>query len=404
MYTTSVSGGDRNFVSILDPNDMGNTYVGQVGNITAMYFPRIPNPNISWETTSEINFGLDVDLFQDKLDVSLDIYSRTTSDMLLNQELTMISGFPSQLVNIGELGAKGIELSINSNPIQTEDFNWNVAFNISSNKTKILSLGNDSNQILTGRFIGRSDSENVLIKEGFPLGLYFGMHVEGIRNTYESNSNSTNSNTWWFANEREAPYGFISFADIDGDGSVELSDRFPLAHVDPLFIGGFNQQFTYKNFSLGMSFNWSYGNDVINSNFYSLASQSQGINNKLEILNKGAYFGNQRDGYYVGPGPVYWTAAYRQTSNSELVEDGSFFRMTNLSIGYSVPRNILDLFNIKSLNILYTVDNVFTLTRYSGYNPEVNTGFNVDTRLLGGVDYSSYPLSSTHSISLNFNF
>ena len=78
--------------------------------------------------------------------------------------------------------------------------------------------------------------------------------------------------------------------------------------------------------------------------------------------------------------------------------------MTNLSIGYSVPRNILDLFNIKSLNILYTVDNVFTLTRYSGYNPEVNTGFNVDTRLLGGVDYSSYPLSSTHSISLNFNF
>ena len=137
MYTTSVSGGDRNFVSILDPNAMGNTYVGQGGNITAMYFPRIPNPNISWETTSEINFGLDVDLFQDKLDVSLDIYSRTTSDMLLNQELTMISGFPSQLVNIGELGAKGIELSINSNPIQTEDFNWNVAFNISSNKTKI---------------------------------------------------------------------------------------------------------------------------------------------------------------------------------------------------------------------------------------------------------------------------
>lgn len=404
MYTTSVSGGDRNFVSILDPNDMGNTYVGQGGNITAMYFPRIPNPNISWETTSEINFGLDVGLFQDKLDVSLDIYSRTTSDMLLNQELTMISGFPSQLVNIGELGAKGIELSVNSNPIQTEDFNWNVAFNISSNKTKILSLGNDSNQILTGRFIGRSDSENVLIKEGFPLGLYFGMHVEGIRNTYESNSNSTNSNTWWFANEREAPYGFISFADIDGDGSVELSDRFPLAHVDPLFIGGFNQQFTYKNFSLGMSFNWSYGNDIINSNFYSLASQSQGINNKLEILNRGAYFGNQRDGYYVGPGPVYWTAAYRETSNSELVEDGSFFRMTNLSIGYSVPRNILDVFNIKSLNILYTVDNVFTLTRYSGYNPEVNTGFNVDTRLLGGVDYSSYPLSSTHSLSLNFNF
>ena len=152
-----------------------------------------------------------------------------------------------------------------------------------------------------------------------------------------------------------------------------------------------------------MSFNWSYGNDIINSNFYSLASQTQGINNKLEILNKGAYFGNQRDGYYVGPGPVYWTAAYRQTSNSELVEDGSFFRMTNLSIGYSVPRNILDLFNIKSLNILYTVDNVFTLTRYSGYNPEVNTGLTDDTRLLGGVDYSSYPLSSTHSISLTFN-
>ena len=404
LHSNTVVAGTGNFVTIIDPNLSDDFYIGTDGNVIAMHSEKLGNPDISWETTTEINVGLDLGLLQNKLNIGLDVYSRVTSNMLLDQELAMISGYSSQTLNVGKLGAKGIELSINATPVQTKDFRWNLAFNISATRSKILELGGDGNQILKGRYIGRSGTDNVMIKEGYPLGVYFGMLVEGIRNTYESNSNATNSNMWWFANEREAPYGFISFADIDGDGSAELSDRFPLAYVEPVFTGGFNQQFKYQNFDLGMSFNWSYGNDVINANFYSLASQSQGVNNKLEILHEGAYYGNQRDGYYVGPGSVYWTAGYRDTSNSELVEDGSFLRMTNLSFGYTLPARFFRKVYLKSLRVSYTVNNLFTLTRYSGYNPEVNTGSNLDTRIIGGVDISSYPLSRTHALSLSFKF
>ncbi len=404
LYSNTVAGGERNAIFSQNPSSNGDIYSGSNQNVIAMNSPRIANPNVSWETTTEFNAGLDLGLLDSRINVTVDYYRKRTTDMLLEQELAMISGYPYQTLNVGELGAHGVELSINTRPIQTNDFSWDISFNISSNQTEVLKLSGDGDQFLRGRNIGGSNVDNVLIKEGYPLGLYFGMQVEGIRNTFESNSNATKSNMWWFANEREAPYGFIAFADIDGDGSAELSDRFPLAYVEPLFIGGLNQQLRYKNFDLGMSFNWSYGNDIINGNFYALANQSSGINNKLEIMSKGAYFGNQRDGYYVGPGPAYWTAGYRSTSNSELVEDGSFLRMSNFSCGYTFPKTIFHKLEIESLKLGYSVNNLFTLTRYSGYNPEVNVGNNNETRLLGGVDNSSYPLARTHVIYLNFKF
>jgi TonB-linked SusC/RagA family outer membrane protein len=398
LYASTLSGGSRSGIFLQNPESSGDLYSGINQNIISMQSPRIPNADVSWETTTEFNAGLDLGLLDSRINLTVDYYKKKTTDMLLDQELSMISGYPSQTLNVGEVGAQGIEFAINARPIQTKDFSWDIAFNISSNQTKVLKLSGDGDQFLAGRsnIIG---SDNILIKEGYPLGLYFGMLLEGIHSNYESNSNSTISNEWKTLNERKVPNGILSFSDIDGDGYTELSDRFPLAYVEPFFIGGLNQQFRYKNFDLGMSFNWSYGNDIINSNFYSL-SKAKGISNNLEVLNEGAYFATQRDGYLKGPG----MPAVRSISNSELVEDGSFLRMNNLSFGYTFPKTLFNKLEIKSLKLGYSVNNLFTLTRYSGYNPEVNSGNSNESRLLAGVDKSSYPTARTHVIYLRLKF
>ncbi|MDA0327169.1 MAG: SusC/RagA family TonB-linked outer membrane protein, partial [Bacteroidetes bacterium] len=224
LYSNTLAGAERNAIFLPNPGSSGDLYTGSNQNVIALNSPRIANPDVSWETTTEFNLGLDLGLFDNRINVAIDYYKKETSNMLLDQELAMISGYPSQTLNVGRLGAHGIELAINATPIQKEDFSWNLAFNISANRTKVLELSGDGDQFLRGRGIGNSNIDNILIKEGYPLGMYFGMQVEGIRNTYASNSNATKSLMWWFANEREAPYGFIAFADIDGDGSAELSD------------------------------------------------------------------------------------------------------------------------------------------------------------------------------------
>lgn len=403
IFVNSLAANPRSAVFYNTSPDSDNGIYNSAQPITslALATAKKVNPEVGWETTTELNMGIDLGLFNNRLNFTADVYQKKTTDMLLNQNLPMISGFDEVTKNVGSVRSRGLELGINSLLVRKKDFSWDASFNISFNRSEILDLG-DEGQMLESRFVGATNStENVLLKEGYPIGLLYGLQVEGIRSNWNLDDNGPSS-AWWFASTREAPYGFISFADINGDGFVDLNDRLVLGNVNPVFIGGFNQQFRYKIFELAMNFSSSYGNDIINGNFYNLFHQGGSINNKQQAYMEAAWFANNPDGTYPGPGPVNWMGYQQIASNSEIVEDGSYLKMNYLSMGVNIP--VTEVWKIKLLRLTYSLYNVFVWTNYSGYDPEVSTGSNIDTRILSGVDFSAYPYARTHALTLNVKF
>ena len=375
------------------------------GTISALYTNRMANPDISWEVTEEFNGGLDLDMFNNRLNISVDLYTKKTKDMLLEQNLPRMSGFSKVTRNIGSVRNRGFEISVGGLIIDKKDFSWNATINFSANQSKVLSLGTE-NQMLESRPVGSaSGTENVLIKEGYPLGLFYGLQMEGIRSNWYSDSNGVGSadSPWWYATEREMPYGFPSFADINGDGKINMEDRVVIGDVNPVFIGGLNTHFRWKFIELAMDFSWSYGNDIINGNIYNLMNNGD-IRNKSSVYYKNAWFANNPTGTFTGPGPISWSGYMWAASNSEMVEDGSFLKMNNLAITCHLPKKLLNAWKIKDMSFTYSINNVFCLTKYSGYDPEVRSGNSISNRILPGVDISSYPYARSHVFSFNFKY
>ena len=375
------------------------------GTIPALYINRMANPDISWEVTEEFNGGLDLDMFNNRLNISVDLYTKKTKDMLLEQNLPRMSGFSKVTRNIGSVRNRGFEISVGGLIIDKKDFSWNATINFSANQSKVLSLGTE-NQMLESRPVGSaSGTENVLIKEGYPLGLFYGLQMEGIRSNWYSDSNGVGSadSPWWYATEREMPYGFPSFADINGDGKINMEDRVVIGDVNPVFIGGLNTHFRWKFIELAMDFSWSYGNDIINGNIYNLMNNGD-IRNKSSVYYKNAWFANNPTGTFTGPGPISWSGYMWTASNSEMVEDGSFLKMNNLAITCHLPKKLLNAWKIKDMSFTYSINNVFCLTKYSGYDPEVRSGNSISNRILPGVDISSYPYARSHVFSFNFKY
>lgn len=375
------------------------------GTISSLYTNRMANPDISWEVTEEFNGGLDLDMFNNRLNISVDLYTKKTKDMLLEQNLPRLSGFSKVTRNIGSVRNRGFEISVGGLIIDKKDFTWNATINFSANQSKVLSLGTE-NQMLESRPVGSaSGTENVLIKKGYPLGLFYGLQLEGIRSNWYSDSNGVGSadSPWWYATEREMPYGFPSFADINGDGKINMEDRVVIGDVNPVFIGGLNTHFRWKFIELAMDFSWSYGNDIINGNIYNLMNNGD-IRNKSSVYYKNAWFANNPTGTFTGPGPISWSGYMNTASNSEMVEDGSFLKMNNLAVTCHLPKKILNAWKIKDMSFTYSINNVFCLTKYSGYDPEVRSGSSVNNRILPGVDISSYPYARSHIFSLNFKY
>lgn len=375
------------------------------GTISSLYTNRMANPDISWEVTEEFNGGLDLDMFNSRFNISVDLYTKKTKDMLLEQNLPRLSGFSKVTRNIGSVRNRGFEISVGGLIIDKKDFTWNATINFSANQSKVLSLGTE-NQMLESRPVGSaSGTENVLIKKGYPLGLFYGLQLEGIRSNWYSDSNGVGSadSPWWYATEREMPYGFPSFADINGDGKINMEDRVVIGDVNPVFIGGLNTHFRWKFIELAMDFSWSYGNDIINGNIYNLMNNGD-IRNKSSVYYKNAWFANNPTGTFTGPGPISWSGYMNTASNSEMVEDGSFLKMNNLAVTCHLPKKILNAWKIKDMSFTYSINNVFCLTKYSGYDPEVRSGSSVNNRILPGVDISSYPYARSHIFSFNFKY
>ena len=404
------------------------------------------NPEIKWESLTSKNLGLDLAFFHDRLTFTADIYSNTTKNLLIQNKIPPTSGYLTQYQNVGTVRNNGLELQLSGIVMQKKSFSWNANFNIAFNKNKIISLGKQTKFTAnSGWFSSSLNPDDYLIQNGGELGTMYGLQVDGFYHVddfnvtpYVNTANNAKYPTLLYQyvlkpgmanpsavlNDFVAP-GQIKFRDINGDGKITLdSDRVVIGHALPKFTGGFNQQFAWKGFDASIFLNFSYGNDIFNANKLEFANNYGQDQNMLAIENgrwrlidaAGNLVQKQPDATTVigiEPGalaalnagasrwvPFKSTGGYAPMSDA--VEDGSFLRINNITLGYSFHKGLLNKAKISSLRIYVTGNNIATLTGYSGYDPDVNA--RRSSALTPGVDYAAYPRGRTFIAGVNVSF
>jgi hypothetical protein len=402
---------------------------------------RLGNPIITWETLTSENVGLDLSFFNNRLNITADFYNNITDHLLLENKIPPTSGYTAQYQNVGTVRNRGIELQLSGDVLRKKDFVWNANFNIAFNKNRIISLG--SNQQFTansGWFSSTNNPDDFILKVGDEVGTMYGLNVLGFYTVDDFNTTRVSNAgfpglTWQYTlnpklpdpakvlADRVAP-GQIKYADNSGDGFITIdADRTVIGHALPKFTGGFNQQFSFKGFDATIQMNFSYGNDIFNANKLEF-SNAYGVDaNLLSIMNdrwkvidqKGNLIQKETNNMVIGISPDSLEAInanakiwqpIRTTTGflpmSFAVEDGSFLRINNITLGYTLPAHLTKRAGISSVRVYATVYNVATITGYSGYDPDVNA--RRSSPLTPGVDYAAYPRGRTFLAGINVNF
>jgi TonB-linked SusC/RagA family outer membrane protein len=395
------------------------------------FFPAsLSNSNLKWETTISRNVGLDFALFNRRLNASLDVYQNNVVDLLLNQQVPPTSGWSQQLKNAGKTQNRGIELQLNGDIVRGKNFNWNASFNISHNENKIISLGLDAQgqpqkDYLEASGWITSTYQDFLVQVGGPIGQFYGYVSDGFYTVDDFDYNATtmtytlkagipNTKDVALGNRDPRP-GDIRLKKLTNDNNMMITpaDRTILGSAQPKFTGGLNQQFRYKNFDASVFLNFSVGNKVYNANKIEFSTQYlYRDNNMLEFMkdrwkwydDNGTLVTDPESLRKLNANAKYWTPPMGQYFlHSFAIEDGSFLRVNNLTIGYTLPDGIVKRTRaISQFRVYATVNNLVTITGYSGYDPEANTRRN--NPLTPGVDYAAYPRSRLFLAGVNVTF
>jgi TonB-linked SusC/RagA family outer membrane protein len=351
------------------------------------------NPNLKWETTYQYDAGMDLEFLNGKIGLTADVYKKETRDMLLEADIPGQTGFSKQFQNIGRVDNKGLELAINSVNIKSKNFSWTSNFNITFNRNKVISLGDAS--FLAIRINDQiQDVGRVVV--GQPIGTAYGLIFDGIYQTddfLDVAAGTLKPEVVRRAGISVRP-GDFKFKDLDGDNIVDnTNDRTIISDSNPQHFGGLTNSFTYKNFDLSTQLFWSYGNEILNLGRYR-AEGYQGASISQ------AFFDNRWT--ETNPTNIYprFNANGRFDNSSYYVEDGSFLRLRNVTIGYNLPTKLAKTLKVSNCRVYLTGENLITWTNYSGYDPEVAS----NRSLLSGLDGLSYPRSRVFSFGLNVKF
>ncbi len=400
---------------------MGGTGEGDVATTLISPSTVLANPDLKWETTVTRNIGLDFGLFKQRLNGSVDIYKNTTKDLLISAVIPGNTGYGSQWQNIGQTSNKGIEISLNGVIVKTKDFSLSGSFNIGFNKNHIDKLGETKTWLQSSNFITWVFGE-YQVKEGGQIGEMYGFETDGMYSfddfdyadgayTLKEGVSDCSAMTL----PKSFGPGNLKLKDQTGDGVVTLEDdRVIIGNANPKHTGGFNLEAQYKGFDLSAFFNWVYGNDIYNANkmwgTYSMY-QFRNLLNVMNSDNRFTYIDKATGDLVSDPAllaemnknATIWTPRMQMyTLYDWVIEDGSFLRLNTLTLGYSLPKNLLDKFRIRNLRIYASVYNLWTWTRYSGYDPEVD--MQRSSPLTPGVDWNGYPRSRSFNIGLNVEF
>lgn len=380
------------------------------GNSTAnigFALGRPANPDLKWETTAQTNIGIDMGFFNDRLTATVDVYKKKTTDLLLNKQVEAYTGFSTKLANVGSIENKGLEISLGGKPVVGADFRWNTGVNISFNKSKVLALLNDQPLAIRTSTGGGYQ----IYGSGFSLKyLQVGQPVDQMRGY-------VNLGTWSEAERAEAAKfgqapGEPKWKDVNGDGKITRDEdgNQVIGNASPKFIYGWNNSISYKDFDLSFLIQGSYGNDIFNAVRIKTESPVNGtssnLNNRWTPTNQNTdvpVFLSSRDRNNLNLGSNKTAGIGVDQRSSRWVEDGSYLRMKNITLTYNLPASLLSKIHISRLSVYTTAVNLFTITKYTGYDPEVSS-FNAGGAGGLGIDLSNYPTSKTILFGINLTF
>ncbi len=423
-----------------------NSGYGLNNALNGVYTPyNLGNEDLIWESQVSQNLGIDFLVFNGKLGVTVDMYSNLSKNLLLLQAIPSSSGYTSQYQNIGGTRNRGVELQLTGTVMRRKSFSWSVNFNVSTNKNKITSLGTNQ-QILrnSGWFSTTNFPSDYILKVGEEIGTMYGYQNDGFYSVSDFTTSPYSnplypSFTTQYKLKSTAPDattilgvplqpGSAKFKDINGDGVIDADhDRVIIGQAQPKVYGGLLQSFTYHNFDCSVFINYSIGGQVFNANKLEFASAYgtevnllATMNNRWKVIDdKGNLV--QKTLAVAGSNIVVgidstslagvnsnasiWFPSTTSTgfySQSYVVENASYLRINNITIGYNLPRKIIEKIKLISrLRIYLTANNVALLTGYSGYDPDANTRRSDPTTV--GVDYSAYPRSRTYVFGINMS-
>ncbi|WP_338407834.1 TonB-dependent receptor [uncultured Flavobacterium sp.] len=338
----------------------------------------LESSDLKWEKTEQTNIGIDISLLKNRLSLTTDYYIKKTSDMLLKKIIPSSTGFSKALLNVGAMENKGFEFSVSSKNLENE-LKWNTDFNISFNKSKITSLPGGSIQL--GQLNNDGRGLVAIAKEGQPLGTFYGYVSEGV----------------------DPATGNIKYKDIDASGDLSDGDKTIIGNANPKYTFGLANDFKYKNWSFNIFFQGVQGNDIFNATRIDTEGMYNANNQLTTVLNRWTTAGQITDmprADFAGTNNVLVSSRY--------VENGSYVRLKSLTLGYSLPENLVSKLSMSKVRFYLTAENLFTWTKYSGLDPELSIyGRSNDNSLKNiapGIDYGTYPQTRDIIFGLNLSF
>ncbi|SER81071.1 SusC/RagA family TonB-linked outer membrane protein [Pedobacter rhizosphaerae] len=362
---------------------------------TAIWPNSIQDPGLGWESTSQYNIGTDIGLFRNRLFIIANYYLSNSYNLLFNQPISGVSGSASILTNLADSKVRntGFDLQLDGRIIQNQDFTLGLSGNIALNRNKVLDMGGASTIFTNGA--ERSYITHVT-QQGQPVGMFYGFKVLGRITAENLGKVAPSAST-----TNPAKIGDLYFQDTNGDGIVNDADKTVIGTPYPKFTYGFAINASYKTIDFRASFNGSHGNQVLDGQDYYLYNFEGSGNQYAEVADR------YRNEANPGSGLNYRASrAGTQSNNTRLssfyLQDGSYFRCTNITLGYSFPKSIANTLKVSNIRIYASVDNAFTITDYKGYNPEVD--YNNGANLTPGVDYGNYPLARNYNLGVKLTF
>lgn len=351
---------------------------------STLYNSNFGNPDLKWETTTQIDFGLDISLLNHRVDMTMDYYHKTTDDLLLNAPIPSSSGLPFVLKNIGSVRNKGFELSINSYNISSEDFSWSTRLSFATNKNRVIKLGENDEDILT---TSHAQGFMKILRVGEPVGSFWGLTRLGTWGTEEAAEAETFN---------RLP-GDLKYADINNDGKIDANDNSIIGIDSPKWTMGISNTLTYRNFDLLFDIRIVEGINVMNAGTHNREDRSGVANGSRTLLNA---WTPENQNTMVGE-LRYMRTYYDSYPDTHWLQDGSFIRLQNLTVGYNFPKKILDKIGLDRLRLYASGQNLFLITKYNGYDPEIST---FDGDFGQGIDDFGEPRARTYTLGLNVNF
>ncbi|WP_229214289.1 SusC/RagA family TonB-linked outer membrane protein [Dyadobacter flavalbus] len=343
----------------------------------------LANPQLGWERSQQLDAGIDLGLFSNRVFLIVDYYQRTTKDLLLSVNVPTVTGFSTAVKNIGKMENKGWEFAVNTRNL-TKALTWNTSLNLSFNRNKVVALGPTGDPIRSGSGIGETNITQI----GSPIGSFYGYKQLGVFKDQADLDSHPHDPT--------SRPGDVKYEDVNGDKKIDANDRTIIGNNQPDFIYGMTNTFSYKGFDLSIAIQGSQGGEILNLSRRFFENLEGNANQLTTVLNRWRSPADPGDG--VTPRANARTTGNNNAVSTRWIEDGSYLRIQNVSLGYQLPASFINKARLSQVRIYASAQNLFTFTKYLNFNPEVS---NYEGPLTGGVDYGVYPLAKTFTIGIN---